>query len=123
MLAETIPAFGALVNLAREGGYDGPSDSLTTEERFKEYLATLPHDADENGEGVQEASGAWTFGLHDPVSDADLPPVTYRDRHRLWPDSPGKVVTQVIAGPKEHKTNWIMAELFRLAIAGIRHER
>ena len=28
MTVETIPAFGALVNLARQGGYDGPSDSV-----------------------------------------------------------------------------------------------
>jgi len=60
------------------------------------------------------SSSGWAFGVHDPVADASLPPVTYRDARKLWPDSPGKTVSQVIAGPKQHKTNFIMAELFRL---------
>lgn len=63
-------------------------------------------------------SGHWRFELYDPVVDASLPPVTYRDDRNLWPDSPGKTVTQIIADPKCHKTNWIMAEAFQLVLTG-----
>ena len=62
----------------------------------------------------------WVFDLYNPVADASLPPITYRDDRKLWPDSPGKTVTQIIADPKCHKTNWIMAEHFRLMRKGAR---
>ena len=123
MAVETIPAFGALVNLARECGYDGPSDSVSAAETFAPYLATLAHEEPEKNSAVlRDVPGEWAFGLRDPVADADLPPITYRDRNRLWPDSPAKTVSQVIAEPKHHKTNWVMAELFRLAIAAMTNE-
>lgn len=60
---------------------------------------------------------SWGFALHDPVTDATLPPITYRDTNKLWPNSPGRTVTQVIAQPKHHKTNGTMAELFRLMMS------
>ncbi len=85
-----VPAFGALVNLARSHGYEGRSDNRPASEVFKEYLSAH-HAPEPSADAV--ATGAWCFGLHDPEADATLPPITYRDKLKLWPDSPGKTVT------------------------------
>lgn len=64
--------------------------------------------------------GGFNYSLRDPVADAARPPITYRDPGRLWPDSPGGTVTQLISGPKKHKTNLILAEKVRLMLTGAR---
>lgn len=101
---------GTLVNKAREAGYP---DHRPASETFKGYLATH-----QSAPVAIEMPDEWSFGFHDPVADAERAPITYRDEHKLWPDSPDKTVTQVIAKPKHHKTNFIMGQLFDLAIKG-----
>jgi hypothetical protein len=86
-------------------------DPAALDKLLAESIITAQEEAD-------SASSGWKFGVHDAEADAALAPITYRDALKLWPDSPGKTVTQVIAPPKCHKTNWIMADLFRLTLDG-----
>ena len=60
MTVETIPAFGALVNLARECGYDGPSDSVSAAETFAPYLATLAQEEPQAKNDIAQRNSAGT---------------------------------------------------------------
>ncbi len=98
---------GTLVKKAGDGGYF----RRDTVEVFASTVAAL----EKTHSAALANSASWLFSLRDPVSDAALPPITYRDELKLWPDSPEGTVTQVTGEPKGHKTNWIMSELFRLS--------
>lgn len=113
-IGEPVPGFGALVNLAREHGYTGPSSSQSVLNEFNSYRSA------QEPAWKAELAQKYAYTLRDPVSDASRPPITYRDAAHLWPDSPGGTVTQLIAGAKNHKTNFILAEMFRLMLRGAR---
>lgn len=103
--------YGALVKLARLNGFKG-APWAHDPASFKQYAEQHSADAQAgHGEG-------WGFGVYDAVADAKLPPITYRDVHKLWPDSPERIVTQVIAPPKGLKTAFVMGELFALMLKG-----
>ena len=106
---------GTLVQKARARGYRGQSPA----EVFAAALAQHTGSGDTPIED-KAAPGRFNYTLRDPVADAQRPPITYRDPNRLWPDSPGGTVTQTIAPPKKHKTNFILTELFRLMLGGAR---
>jgi hypothetical protein len=101
---------GSIARLAMEAGWKGTlSPSPRAQEIFGSFAQQI---MDDEVGGANDAK--WRFATCDPVADANAPPISYRDDNKLWPNSPERTVTQVIAGAKCHKTNWIMAEMFRL---------
>jgi len=107
---------GTLVQKATDAGYRGGIDGTPGVKIFAHAIGGAAANA--NGAIQSLEASPWTFGLHDPVADATLPPIKYRDPLKLWPDSPEGTVTQVIAGPKCHKTNFIMQQMFHLMRSG-----
>ena len=74
------PAFGALVDLAREHNYTGRSDSVPAKETFKGYLATVPADA------VIDAPGHTEDRYPAPLRASELANGSFPAPWYIWQD-------------------------------------
>lgn len=101
-------SWGTAVHNARKTGYV-PSPAKAFEHIAKSF---------QGDNASNQASSRWEYGLRDPVADASLPPIKYRDENRLWMENPEGTITQVIAAAKCHKTNFVLSELMALVSKG-----
>jgi hypothetical protein len=69
---------------------------------------------------IEEDHHEWCFDTFNAAEDANLPPITYHDEHKLWPRVPGGSLTQIIAQAKGYKTTFYLSELFRLVAKELR---
>jgi hypothetical protein len=100
---EAVPAFGALVLLAREHGYDGPSQSFSAQETFARFADAQP--------STVERAPRNKFRVLLPKDMRDLPPPSYLIGNVL----PANAIVMLFGPPASYKTFVALELAFQIA--------